>query len=98
LFESPALTLNATWDAPEAGDPPTAYNIYGKIDALAVPYTLVGTVPATLTAFSASEILGQPLQPGIEYGVKITSVNAVGENTEDVAEEVITLAGEPEES
>jgi hypothetical protein len=93
LFEGPPGTLNASWDAPSSGDAPTAYNIYGKIDLLSVPYTLITSVPAFITEFSADEVFSQPLQVGLEYGVKITSVNAAGENTENFVEDVITLTG-----
>jgi hypothetical protein len=86
--------LNADWDAPAGDSQPTAYKIYGKVDSLSVPYTLITEVPATLTAFSASTIFGQNLVAGIEYGVKITSVNSAGENTTSFAEATITLVGE----
>jgi hypothetical protein len=96
LVENPPLVLNATWNQPEEGDAPTAYNIYGKADALGVPYTLITTVPASVTSFTAETIFGFPLTAGIEYGVKITSLNAAGENTEEFAESTIILMGEEE--
>jgi hypothetical protein len=96
LSEDPVGTLKASWEAPLDGDPPTAYNIYGKADSLGLPYVFITSVPASQTEFSASEIAGFPLQTDVEYGVKITSVNAAGENTESFVEGTIILAGEEE--
>jgi hypothetical protein len=96
LDQGPGVSIVATWSAPTSGDAPTAYNIYGKVDALSITYALVQTIPASLTQFAASDILGIPLEPEIEYGVKITSVNSAGENTTDFAEGTITLVEDTE--
>ncbi len=92
VTEDPQGTIRATWDAPLEGDPPTAYNVYGKVDSLGFPYSLIVSLPASQTEFSADSIFNVPLSPGIEYGVKITSVNSAGENSTDFVEGTITLA------
>lgn len=89
--EDPSGTIKLDWLQPNSGSPATAYKIYGSIPALSIPYTLVASVDAPSVTYSADSILGQPLQPGIEYLVKVTSVNTAGENTDQFATASITL-------
>ena len=82
--------VDLNWDAPTTGDLPTSYNIYGKAPALGVAdYVPVTSVTDTL--YSSSDIFGFPFQSGVEYFIKITSVNAAGEST-SFAEGSVTIA------
>lgn len=89
--EDPAGTIKLDWEVPNSGSPATSYKIYGSIPLLSIPYTLVATVNAPTLTYSADSILGQPLQDGIEYLVKVTSYNTAGENTDQFATASITL-------
>jgi hypothetical protein len=90
ITESPAGTVNISWNAAETGDPATSFKIYGKAPALAVlDYLLVDAVAET--EYSTDQVFGFPFQSGVEYFIKITSVNAAGENTEDFAEGSVTI-------
>jgi hypothetical protein len=98
LSEDPAGTISANWDAPETGDDPTQYNVYGKAPGAIVPitdYVPLFSVSAPITEFSADSItiLGTeyPLQTGVEYFIKVTASNTAGENTENFVEDSITL-------
>ena len=91
ITESPAGTVNVSWTAPSTGDPATSYNIYGKAPALgATSYLLV--TPNADTDYSANAIFGVPFQSGVQYFVKVTSVNNAGENTTEFAEGSVTIA------
>jgi hypothetical protein len=95
LAEFPSGTISGSWDPPSAGPEPTGYNIYGKVPALGVnDYVLLTPSPSPLTVFSANEFGGFPLATGVEYFIKVTSVNENGENTTEFAEASITLSGE----
>jgi hypothetical protein len=74
-------TFTVDWDAPTTGDAPTSYKIYGKVDPLVTEYQLLTTINAPTTIYSASTVLGSPLAGGLEYDVKVTSVNAAGESS-----------------
>lgn len=91
VTENPAGTVNTSWTAPAAGDAATSYNVYGKSDALGVT-TYILLANTTDTSYSVSEIGGQAFQSGVQYEVKVTSVNAAGENTVDFAEGSVTIA------
>lgn len=92
-IEQPAGTINVGWTAPTTGSAPTSYKIYGKAPALGVTtYLEINTVTAPTNTFSISSILGNPLLPGTEYFVKVTTVNSAGENTTDIVETSITTA------
>lgn len=91
VTENPAGTVNTSWTAPVAGDAATSYNVYGKSDALGVT-TYILLANTTDTSYSVSEIGGQAFQSGVQYEVKVTSVNAAGENTVDFAEGSVTIA------
>jgi hypothetical protein len=85
------VTIN--WDAPETGDQPTSYNVYGKSDALGLTtYVLISNVPAPATIYELSSVMGIPLTPGVQYEVKVTSVNSAGENSDDFVTDEITVA------
>jgi hypothetical protein len=91
LTENPEGTLVATWTAPATGSAPTSYKVYGKAPALTVTeYILIDTVTAPTNTFTATTILGFPVQPGTEYFVKVASVNSAGENTTVVEDSVTT--------
>ena len=95
LAESPAGTLAGSWSAPSSGVPPTGYNIYGKAPSAGVAdYVLLTPTPSTFTVFSASEFGGFPLATGVEYFIKVTSVNADGENVTSFVEDSVTIVGE----
>jgi hypothetical protein len=95
ILESPPGTISASWDPPSSGPAPTGYNIYGKAPSLGVSeYILLTPQPSPFTVFSASEFGGLPLTTGIEYFIKITSVNDDGENTTDFVEDSVTVVGE----
>lgn len=95
LAESPAGTIAGSWDAPSSGVPPTGYNIYGKAPALgAAEYVLLTPEPSSFTVFSASEFGGFPLSAGVEYFIKVTSVNEDGENVTSFVEDSVTIVGE----
>ena len=80
------------WDAPTTGDQPSSYNIYGKSNALGLTtYVPVATVTAPTTLYEVVSVMGIPLTPGVQYEVKVTSVNAAGENTTDFVEDEITV-------
>jgi hypothetical protein len=92
LAEEPAGTIAASWDAPSSGITPTGYNIYGKAPSLGVvEYVLLTPEPSPFTIFSASEFGGAPLILGVQYFIKVTSVNYDGENVTNFAEDSITL-------
>lgn len=91
VTENPAGTVNASWTAPTTGDAPTSYNVYGKSDALGVT-TYILLANTENTSYSASSIGGQAFQSGVQYEVKVTSVNAAGENTVSFAEGSVTIA------
>jgi hypothetical protein len=83
--------VDISWSAPTTGDAPTSYKIYGKAPTLGVAdYVLVTSV--TDTDYSSSDIFGFPFQSGVEYFVKVTSVNEAGENTTDFVEDSVTIA------
>lgn len=90
-IEDPAGTIKLDWESPDSGSPATSYKIYGSIPLLNIPYTLVATVNSPTLTYSADSILGQPLQNGIEYLIKVTSYNTAGENTDQFATASITL-------
>lgn len=92
ITESPAGTVNVSWTAPATGDPATLYKIYGKAPLLpgASNYILVDEIVET--EYSANQVFGFPFQSGVEYFIKITSVNAAGENTTSFAEDSVTIA------
>ena len=91
VTESPTGSISVTWNAPTTGEIPTSYNIYGKADSLgATEYILVQTTANT--SYSASSILGSPFQSGVQYDIKVTSVNAAGENTVEFVEGSVTIA------
>jgi hypothetical protein len=95
LIESPAGAIAGSWDAPSTGVPPTGYNIYGKAPELGVvEYVLLTLEPSPFTVFSANEFGGLPLAIGVEYFIKVTSVNDDGENVTNFAEDSIILLGE----
>jgi hypothetical protein len=95
LAESPAGTLAGSWDAPSSGIAPTGYNIYGKAPELgSSEYILLTAEPSALTVFSASEFGGFPLSAGVEYFIKVTSVNEDGENVTNFVEDSVTIVGE----
>jgi hypothetical protein len=91
VTEAPAGTVTVTWTAPTAGDLPTSYNIYGKADSLGVTSYVLVTNSAS-TSYSASAIFGSAFQSGVVYDIKVTSVNAAGENTTEFAEGSVTIA------
>lgn len=91
VTESPPGTVNISWTAPTTGDPATSYKIYGKAPALGVAdYVLVTS--NSDTDYTSSDIFGFPFQSGVQYFVKVTSVNAAGENTTDFVEGNVTIA------
>ena len=91
VTENPAGTVNASWTAPATGDAAESYNVYGKADSLGVTsYTLVTNT--TSTSYSASSIFGFPFQSGVQYDIKVTAVNAAGENNIDFVEGSVTIA------
>lgn len=90
ITEDPAGTVNVSWTAPSTGDAPTSYKIYGKAPLLAVTDYLLITSTSD-TEYSADAVFGVPFQSGVEYFIKVTSVNAAGENTEDFAEGSVTI-------
>lgn len=92
VTEDPAGTLNASWTAPAVGDPATSYKIYGKAPLIPGFTEYIFITATSDTTYSASAISGFPFQSGVEYFVKITSVNAAGENTAEFAEESVTIA------
>lgn len=97
LIESAPNTISGSWTAPATGVPATGYNLYGKIVGLS-EYVLLTPTPSPLTYFVASEFGGTPLAPGFTYGIKVTSVNAAGENVVAFAEDTVTLDGVTDES
>lgn len=93
LQENPVGTLVAGWTAPTTGSAPTSYKVYGKAPSLTVTeYVQVGTVTAPNNTFTASSILGFPIQADTEYFVKVTTVNSAGENITLVEDNVTTAA------
>lgn len=91
ITESPAGTVNVSWDAPATGDAAESYNIYGKADSLgATTYTLLTNTANT--TYSANSIFGFPFQSGVQYDIKVTAVNAAGENNIDFVEGSVTIA------
>ena len=91
VTEDPTGTIKLDWESPDSGSPATGYKIYGAVPLLSIPYTLVDTVDAETLTYSADSILGQPLANGVQYQIKITSVNDAGENTDQFATGSITL-------
>lgn len=91
LAEIAPGTIGASWTPPTGGDAPTGYKIYGKAPAIpgATDYLEITTV--TGTTYSASSVFGQPLIPGVQYFVKVTSINTAGESTGFV-ESSVTIA------
>jgi hypothetical protein len=90
ITESPAGTVNVSWTAPATGDPATSYKIYGKAPLLGVADYLLITATGD-TEYSANAVFGVPFQSGVQYFIKVTSVNAAGENTTDFAEGSVTI-------
>lgn len=91
ITEAPPGQVNISWTAPATGDPATSYKIYGKAPALGVADYLLVTSNSD-TDYSSSDIFGFPFQSGVQYFVKVTSVNAAGENTTDFVEGNVTIA------
>ena len=91
VYEDPAGTVNVSWEAPATGDPATFYNIYGKAPLLgATEYIQITSIEET--EYSANAVFGVPFQPGVQYFIKVTSVNAAGENTTEFAEGSVTIS------
>lgn len=91
LSEPAGLTIYGSWTAPATGVPATGYNVYGKVIGF-TDYVLLTETPIPTNFFAGSEFNGSPLLPAT-YGIKITSVNADGENVVDFVEGTITLDG-----
>lgn len=91
ITENPAGTVNASWTAPAEGDAAESYNVYGKADSLGVTtYTLITNTADT--SYSASSIFTFPFQSGVQYDIKVTAVNAAGENNVNFVEGSVTIA------
>lgn len=90
--------VSIDWEAPEDGDDPVIYNIYGKSPTLGLTtYVLIATVTHPTTSYQASTIitpLGEvPFQVGVQYDIKVTAANAAGENQEVFLEDSFTYEG-----
>ena len=91
IIEEPAGTVSLSWLAPTTGDLPTSYNIYGKAPALgATEYVLVTNTENL--SYATSSIFGFPFQSGVQYDIKVTSVNSAGENVTEFVEDSVTIA------
>lgn len=102
ITEDPAGTANLDWTAPATGDAPTSYKVYGKsasvpgFTAYTLLHTVTGTPPATAYSTSSVTLGGMtiPLDSGIQYDIKVTSVNTAGESASGDEESItLTLPG-----